>query len=175
MAHSSFPSAACSLLSRGIFRLDNRESAPDRFSPVLSFDLGVPTVFTEGLVTFAGPSFGGIGGLEEDCRRWCDREENEAAIDGVVGRDMDCGDGRERTAPRREEGIIPVSRFRKAPQQARRAVESGGGALLKSVGLKHGLTDAEIRVTSLTSAPRDVLRCCSTGYPPSVSSDSRGT
>jgi hypothetical protein len=66
MAHSSFPSGACSLLSRGILRLDNRDSAPALFWPALSFDLGVPTVFTAGVVIFAGPSFGGIGGLEDD-------------------------------------------------------------------------------------------------------------
>jgi hypothetical protein len=68
-AHSSLPSAVCSLLSRGILRLDNLDSAPDRFSPVPSLDLGAPTVFTEGFATFAGPSFGGIGGLEDDWRR----------------------------------------------------------------------------------------------------------
>jgi hypothetical protein len=66
MAHSSFPSGACSVLSRGILRLDNRDSAPARFWPTPSFDLGAPTVFTAGLVIFAGPSFGGIGGLEDD-------------------------------------------------------------------------------------------------------------
>ena len=92
IANLSLLLAACSLLSRGIFRLDNRDSAPGLFSPVPSFDLGVPTVFTEGFATFVGPSFGGIGGLEDDWRRWCDREEKEAAIDGVEGRDIDRGE-----------------------------------------------------------------------------------
>lgn len=71
-------------------------------------DRGVPTVFTEGFATLVGPSFGGTGGFEDDCRRWCDREEKEAAVDGVEGQEMECGEGRERTAPRREDVIIPV-------------------------------------------------------------------
>lgn len=56
MAHSSLPVAACSLLSLVIFLLPNRDSAPGRFWLVPSFDPGVPTVFTEALGTFAGPS-----------------------------------------------------------------------------------------------------------------------
>lgn len=69
VAHSSLPSAACSLLSRGTLRLDNRDSVPDRFCPTASLALGVPTVFTAGFATFAGPSFGGTGGLDDDCLR----------------------------------------------------------------------------------------------------------
>lgn len=91
--HSSLPSSPCSFLSRGIFRLDNRDSAPDRFPLVPSLDFGVPTVFTDGFVTLVGPSLGGAGGLEDDCRRWCDCEDNEAAIDGVVGRETEGGAG----------------------------------------------------------------------------------
>ena len=66
IAHSSLPSATSSFLSRCIFRLDNRDSAPGRFWLLPSLGRGVPTVFTEGFVTFAAPSLGGIGGLEDD-------------------------------------------------------------------------------------------------------------
>ena len=69
VAHSSLSSMVCSLLSRDTLRLDNRDSAPDRFCPVASLALGVPTVFTDGFAIFAGPSFGGVGGLEDDCLR----------------------------------------------------------------------------------------------------------
>jgi hypothetical protein len=69
MAHSSLPSGTCSILSRGILRFDKRDSAPGLFSLEATLDLGVPTVFTDALGTFAGPSLGGIGGLEDDCRR----------------------------------------------------------------------------------------------------------
>lgn len=90
IANPSLPSATWSLLSLWIFRFD---TAPDRLSPLPSFDLGVPTVFTEGFEIFAESSLGGIGGFEEECRRWCDGEEKEAVIDDVEGRDMDCGEG----------------------------------------------------------------------------------
>ena len=107
MTASFFPSAVSFA-----FLFANRDSDPARFSAA-SFD-PLLIVFTlpcdDGSMPL-DPSLGGAGGFEDDCRRWCPRDEakhcDEAAIEGDDARgDIEQDGGQTRATRRREEDII---------------------------------------------------------------------
>jgi hypothetical protein len=76
----SWSSCFASTLSLEDLFFDRRDSAPGRFDSVR----GAPTCFTEVAGIGEEPLLGGMGGLEEECRRWCELEVNDAIV-GVPG------------------------------------------------------------------------------------------
>ena len=74
--HSLPPSCLLSVFDRASFLFGIRPSAeagdsfPSFVGAVASFALGVPTTLIDEAEMFLGPSPGGMGGFEEDCRRW---------------------------------------------------------------------------------------------------------